>query len=323
MTTVNTMEDLMRLLDENPVWQEAVRVRILTPQLLELPEKFAQHQGEFVQHRAEFVQLSAEFVQHRAEFVQLSNEFVQLSKEFVQHRSEFLQLLAEFAQHRGEFAQLSKEFTRHREEFVRHQAEFVQHRAEFLKLSDAFVQHQGDFLKLSTTVVELQAQFVELQAQLIELRGEFNEHRREMREDLSQIKAAHALYMSSRMGAHFAQELGLQYRRRVEPEELTAITHNRTELTRAQRKSFNLSDLIFMAADEEGAERYVVVEVSYTANGRDSKRALEHAEILTRYTDVPAVAAVAGVRYTHELQPLFDSGQLHWLELETRDLESE
>lgn len=295
MTTVNTMEDLMRLLDENPVWQEAVRVRILTPQLLELPENFAQH-------REEFLQLSNEFAQHRA-------EFVQLAEEFAQHRSEFVQLSEEFARHRGEFLQLSTEFARHREEFVRH-------RAEFLQLSDAFVQHQGDFLKLSTTVVEVHAQ-------LVELRGEFNEHRREMREDLSQIKAAHALYMTSRMGAHFAQELGLQYRRRVEPEELTAITHNRTELTRAQRKSFNLSDLIFMAADEEGAERYVVVEVSYTANGRDSKRALEHAEILTRYTGIPALSAVAGVRYTYDLQPLFDSGQLHWLELETRDLESE
>ena len=309
MTTVNTMEDLMRLLDENPVWQEAVRVRILTPQLLELPEKFAQHReeflqlsNEFAQHRGEFVQLSNEFAQHRAEFVQLSNEFTQ-------HRSEFLQLSEEFARHRGEFLQLSAEFAQHRAEFARHQEDFVRHRAEFLKLSDAFVQHQGEFLKHSTMLVELRAEFIE--------------HRREMREELSQIKAGHALYMTSRMGPHFAQELGLQYRRRVEPEELTAITHNRTELTRAQRKSFNLSDLIFMAADEDGAERYVVVEVSYTANGRDSKRALEHAEILTRYTAVPAVAAVAGVRYTYELQPLFDSGQLHWLELETRDLESE
>lgn len=302
MTTVNTMEDLVRLLDENPVWQEAVRVRILTPQLLELPEKFAQHQAEFVQHRAEFVQLSEEFVQHRAEFVQLSNEFAQ-------NRSEFVQLSEEFARHRGEFLQLSAEFARHRAEFTRHQEDFVQHRAEFLKLSDAFVQHQGEFLKHSTMLVELRAEFIE--------------HRREMREDLRWIKAGYVLYRIRRMGAHFAQELGLQYRRRVEPEELTAITHNRTELTRAQRKSFNLSDLIFMAADEGGAERYVVVEVSYTANGRDSKRALEHAAILTRYTAVPAVSAVAGVRYTHDLQPLFDSGQLHWLELETRDLESE
>ena len=260
MTTINTMEDLMRVLDENPEWREAVRSRVLTRELLELPEKFAQH-------RAEFIQLRDEFAQHRVEFVQ--------------HLARFDRLLEEFAQHRAEFVKLSDEF--------------AQHRAEFVKLSDEFAHHRAEFI----------------------------EHRREMRRDLAQVKAGHALYMSSRMGPHFAQELGLRYRRKVEPEELAAMTHNRTELTRAQRKSFNLSDLIFVAAAEDGDERYVVVEVSYTANGRDSTRALEHAGMLTRYTGLPAMAAVAATRYDNDLQPLLDSGRLHWLELEVRDLEPE
>lgn len=253
MTTINTMEDLMRVLDENPEWREAVRTRVLTRELLELPEKFAQHRAEFIQ----------------------------LRDEFVQHRVEFDRLLEEFAQHRAEFVKLSNEF--------------AQHRAEFLKLSDEFAHHRAEFI----------------------------EHRREMRRDLSQVKAIQVLYMSSRMGPHFAQELGLRYRRKVEPEELAAMTHNRTDLTRAQRKSFNLSDLIFVAAAEDGDERYVVVEVSYTANGRDSTRALEHAGMLTRYTGLPALAAVAATRYDYDLQPLLDSGRLHWLELEVRDLEPE
>ena len=274
MTTINTMEDLMRVLDENPEWREAVRTRVLTRELLELPEKFAQH-------RAEFIQLRDEFAQHRAEFLKLSDEFAQ-------HRAEFLKLSDEFAQHRAEFVKLSNDF-------VKLSDEFTQHRAEFLKLSDEFAHHRAEFI----------------------------EHRREMRRDLAQVKAGHALYMSSRMGPHFAQELGLRYRRKVEPEELAAMTHNRTELTRAQRKSFNLSDLIFVAAAEDGDERYVVVEVSYTANGRDSTRALEHAGMLTRYTGLPALAAVAATRYDNDLQPLLDSGRLHWLELEVRDLEPE
>ena len=42
MTTINTIEDLIRLLDENPQWVEALRVRLLTRELIELPEKFAQ-----------------------------------------------------------------------------------------------------------------------------------------------------------------------------------------------------------------------------------------------------------------------------------------
>ena len=41
MTTVNTIEDLMRILDENPEWLEAMRVRLLTRELIELPRVVA------------------------------------------------------------------------------------------------------------------------------------------------------------------------------------------------------------------------------------------------------------------------------------------
>ena len=42
MTTINTIEDLIRVLDENPEWVEALRSRLLSRELLELPGKFAQ-----------------------------------------------------------------------------------------------------------------------------------------------------------------------------------------------------------------------------------------------------------------------------------------
>lgn len=42
MAVINTVEDLIRLLDENPKWVEALRVRLLTCELIELPEKFAE-----------------------------------------------------------------------------------------------------------------------------------------------------------------------------------------------------------------------------------------------------------------------------------------
>ena len=41
MTTINTIEDLIRLLDENPEWLEVLRARLLTRELIDLPEKFA------------------------------------------------------------------------------------------------------------------------------------------------------------------------------------------------------------------------------------------------------------------------------------------
>ena len=302
MTTINTMEDLMQLLDGNPEWLEAVRARVLTRELLELPELFRQQRAEFMQltaefaqHRSEFMQLTAEFARHREEFDQLLAEVAQLRADFVQHLARFDRLAAEFAQHREEFARHLERFDRLLDEFAEHRAEFARHQDRFMQLADEFAQHRAEFI----------------------------EHRRELSRDLSQVKAGHALYMSSRMGPHFAQELGLRYRRKVEMEELARMTHNRTELTRGQRKSFNLSDLVFVAAEEDGEVCFVVVEVSYTANGRDSQRALEHAGMLTRFTGQRALAAVAATRYDYDLQPLLDSGRLHWLELEVRDLEPE
>ena len=41
MATINTIQDLLRLLDENPEWVDALRARLLTQELLELPERLA------------------------------------------------------------------------------------------------------------------------------------------------------------------------------------------------------------------------------------------------------------------------------------------
>ena len=46
MPTINTIEDLLQLLDENPQWVQALRARLLTRELIELPESFAKFVGE-------------------------------------------------------------------------------------------------------------------------------------------------------------------------------------------------------------------------------------------------------------------------------------
>ena len=43
MATINTIEDLIRILDENPEWTEALRSRLLTQELLELPARLAEY----------------------------------------------------------------------------------------------------------------------------------------------------------------------------------------------------------------------------------------------------------------------------------------
>ena len=49
MTTINTIEDLVRILREQPAWAEAVRAVLLTDDLLDLPARF----DRFVQSQEE------------------------------------------------------------------------------------------------------------------------------------------------------------------------------------------------------------------------------------------------------------------------------
>ena len=75
--------------------------------------------------------------------------------------------------------------------------------------------------------------------------------------------------------------------------------------------------------DNAGNPHYIAVEASFTVNGRDSRRALRNAELMTRFTSRPAVAAVAGVRYDWNLKEPVESEQLYWYEIPSEDLETE
>ena len=46
MTTINTLDDFLQALDDNPTWRDAVRARILGEDVLQLPAKFDAFVGE-------------------------------------------------------------------------------------------------------------------------------------------------------------------------------------------------------------------------------------------------------------------------------------
>lgn len=52
MTTINTQEDFLRALAENPQWREAVRAQLLGEELLQLPARF----GAFVERMDAFIE---------------------------------------------------------------------------------------------------------------------------------------------------------------------------------------------------------------------------------------------------------------------------
>ena len=58
MTTINTQEDFLKALDDNPQWKEAVRAKLLGEDLIALPSKF----DAFVERMTAFVEQMTTFV---------------------------------------------------------------------------------------------------------------------------------------------------------------------------------------------------------------------------------------------------------------------
>jgi hypothetical protein len=229
--TINTMQDLARVLDEHPEWVDALRVRLLTRELLELPQKLA-------------------------DFVTAANK---------------------------RFEAIETRLDRMEDDLTE------------LKGGQARMQDDLSLLK----------------------RG----HAR-MQDDLSVLKGGHARNAAERQAGLIAEDLGLEYVRTLTFDDIRNLvrSHDTTDIPVNDLRSFRLADLVVEAA-HEGDACYVAVEISFTANGRDTKRALRNAGFLTRFTGRRAYAVVAGVHVDDRIRDILDDGDVSWHRLDQKTLD--
>lgn len=227
-TNIDTVQDLFRILDENPEWLEALRAKILTKELLELPES----------HAALAARVDA--------------------------------------------------------------------------LAD----------KLDALTVEVAALTAEVRAfaeaanrRLDNIDARFNR----MESDNSDIKGENAVRNAAREIANIVEDLGKIWVRNLAREEIYAMERaaNIQGIPRGHLRSYRAADIIAEAVDtDDDAQCYVVVEVSYTANGRDTTRAVRSAGLLSRFSGKPAHPVIAGVRVDNETREAIDAGEIQYYELE-------
>ena len=212
-TTIQTIEDLIRILDDNPEWADALRARLLTKELIELPEKFTQFVAEV----------------HR--FVEATNR---------------------------------------------------------------------RFDALENSVASIQ-------------------------DDIGILKGAHARSAALRETPFIASEMGFRWVKDLTAFDLWELINgaDTSNVPTNELRSFRRADLIIEATDQNGTPCYISVEISFTANGRDTSRALRNAEFLTRFTGKQAFPAVVGLRRDDRIRGLVESGEVFWYQLDPEVLEAE
>ena len=84
-------------------------------------------------------------------------------------------------------------------------------------------------------------------------------------------------------------------------------------------QSFYRADLIASALDQDDSEAYLAVEASFTADVRDTRRAIRNANLLTELTGRPAHAVIAARHIDNDIREEIQSGAVHWYELGEHD----
>ena len=120
-----------------------------------------------------------------------------------------------------------------------------------------------------------------------------------------------------------AAELGLEMVRVLRGAEIGSLARSKVamDIPANDLSSFRAADLIIEARDEKGEICFVAVEVSFTANGRDTHRAIRNADFMSRFTGKRAYSVVTGLRRDDSIEHAIVSGDVQWYQLAPEALE--
>ncbi len=206
---------------------------------------------------------------------------------------------------------------------------------ERIERIDGFVEEQKRVNEEQKQVNEDQKQFNHRIDSFVEEQKRFNERAdnfmtltntrmTRIESDISTVKGGHARTRVADFTEIIAANLDLDYVRTLTPRQLNDIVKDVSDPSAAnpdQRASFVNADLVIEATDGGGNTVYAAVETSWTADRRDSGRALRNARYLANSTGNRAIAVVASVRNDHEVSELISRGEVSWYRIPDRDLE--
>ena len=224
MTTINTLDDFLQALDDNPTWRDAVRARILGEELLQLPVRF----NAFVEEQRAFNEEMRGFVKEQ----RIINEEMRAFRE------------EQRVWNRNAAARLDR-----------------------------------------------------------------------MEGDMGSIKGFYANYKAVQAAPWIAADMGLEHVRTLSMDDLGRMAARNLPVNVA--RSFRDADLVMEVTDGNETS-YVAMEISFTADKRDTDRAIRNAALITQLTGKPARAAIASIRNDNEVTDLVESGAVYWHPLEDR-----
>ena len=214
-------------------------------------------------------------------------------------------------------------------QFAEEQRQFNDEQRQFNERTDRRLQTMEGDIAEQRQFAEEQRHFNAEQRQFNAEQRRFNERTdrrlRTLQDDIAEVKGGHARAETIRRADIIASALNLIYERTLSASELDDMVRENPAIgvARNELQSFAKADLVIKSKDGSRFTNYIAVEISYTADQRDTDRVIRNADLLTQFTGRPAHAVIASVKNDYTVDSLIADRAVHWYEIPTRALQTE
>ena len=297
MTTINTFEDLLQALEQNPTLREAMRRHIMTEEVMQLPARVFRLEELVARIATQLEELTNVLTR----FTEQTNQRLDKVETDVTELKEG-QARLETGQARLEtdVAGLKEGQARLEEGYAR-----LETRTERLEAGQA---------RLETDVTELKEGQARLETGQIRMSGQLSHL-------LGLDYESHVARLAHRwLQRHFqiTQTDTLWVSATSEKQELSAILNQAMEsgaISFDEVEDMERTDIVIRGSDPDGNPVHVVIEASLTVQESDIRRAADRAAILEKAVGGPTLAVVIGESISPTDQELADREQVQFVQM--------
>ena len=184
MTTpaeIRNIADLYRILEEQPQWNEALRSRMLSAELLAMPQQLVALRQTAEEHTRQLVEQTAQLKELR----QIAEEN---TRQVEGHTRQFVELRQTAEEHTRQLERHTQQFVELRQTAEEHTRQLERHTQQFVELRQTAEENTRQIMALRQTAEEHTRQLADQTQQFVELRQTAEENARQMADQTAAIK---------------------------------------------------------------------------------------------------------------------------------------
>ena len=318
-----TLEDLIRALEQHPEWREPLLRALGLDRLRDLPDQIAAMREENERRFARIEAVLAQLVDIVHKILDVAQETLEIQRgtlEMVRQLTQDMQQMSarqeQFEARQFQFEQLLQRMIERQEQSEARQLQFEQLLQRMAERQEQFEAHQLQFEQLLQRMTERQEQFEQQMRQFAEQMLQLSQRTAHLEEKYDrlagEVSSLKGIVLELKYRERAASFFG-RYLRKVQLasiDDLIETLEAVKPLSEEELDELLRADAIFTAVRATTREPlYLVLEVSYVVDRGDVGRAIQRARVLQE-RGLKAVPAVGGEQATEGAKAAAERGEV-------------